>query len=154
MTLNGAARLNVETKYTWFLTTSSPSAKGPSAETMNRIGRPETRLTAYVEQVLVPTLKSGDIVIMDNLSAHKPLAVRETIEKAGASLRFLPPYSPRLQPDRKCFLGTVPIEYRPGAQNTRSSKFWLRVVKVGERRIVLWHLPAPLGKTVGVSGML
>ncbi len=49
---------------------------------------------AYVEQVLVPTLKPGDIVVMDNLPAHKPIAVRTAIEVAAAELRFLPPYSP------------------------------------------------------------
>lgn len=46
---------------------------------------------AYVEQVLVPTLKAGDIVIMDNLGSHKSAAVRQLIEAAGARLRFLPP---------------------------------------------------------------
>ena len=49
---------------------------------------------AYVRQVLVPELRDGDIVIMDNLSSHKRVAARELIEKAGATLRFLPPYSP------------------------------------------------------------
>ncbi len=49
---------------------------------------------AYVEQVLVPTLRPGDIVIMDNLPAHKPHGVREAIERARARLCFLPPYSP------------------------------------------------------------
>lgn len=58
---------------------------------------------AYVEQVLVPTLKSGDIVIMDNLPAHKPVAIREAIEKAGARLRFLPPYSPDFNPIEMAF---------------------------------------------------
>lgn len=53
---------------------------------------------AYVEQVLVPTLAPGDIVIMDNLPAHKGAAVRKAIEQAGAELRFLPPYSPDLNP--------------------------------------------------------
>ena len=53
---------------------------------------------AYVGQVLVPTLKPGDIVIMDNLPAHKSVAAREIIEKAGATLRFLPPYSPDCNP--------------------------------------------------------
>jgi len=52
----------------------------------------------YVEQVLVPTLKLGDIVIMDNLPAHKPTAVRQAIEKVGAEPRFLPPYSPDFIP--------------------------------------------------------
>jgi len=58
---------------------------------------------AYVEQVLVPTLRPGDIVIMDNLPAHKPLAIREAIEKAGAILRFLPPYSPDFNPIEMAF---------------------------------------------------
>jgi DDE superfamily endonuclease len=49
---------------------------------------------AYVEQVLVPTLSSGDIVVMDNLPAHKPAAVRRAIEATGALLLYLPPYSP------------------------------------------------------------
>jgi transposase len=53
---------------------------------------------AYVEQVLVPTLKRGDIVIMDNLRAHKIAGVREAIEAAGAKLLFIPPYSPDLNP--------------------------------------------------------
>jgi transposase len=48
-------------------------------------------ILAYIEQVLVPTLSPGDIVIMDNLPAHKPVAVREAIEAAGAELRCLPP---------------------------------------------------------------
>ncbi len=58
---------------------------------------------AYVEQVLVPTLKPGEIVIMDNLPAHKPVAVRTAIEAAGAELRFLPPYSPDFNPIEMAF---------------------------------------------------
>ena len=53
---------------------------------------------AYVEQVLAPTLKPADIVIMDNLSAHKAAGVREAIERTGATLLFLPPYSPDFNP--------------------------------------------------------
>ena len=53
---------------------------------------------AWIEQALVPTLSPGDIVIMDNLPAHKPVAVREAIERRGAELRYLPPYSPDLNP--------------------------------------------------------
>ena len=49
---------------------------------------------AYVEQVLVPTLSPGDIVVMDNLLAHEPAGVCTAIEAAGAELRYLPPYSP------------------------------------------------------------
>jgi len=58
---------------------------------------------AYVEQVLVATLKPGDIVVMDNLPAHKPAAVRQAIEAAGAELHFLPPYSPDLNPIEMAF---------------------------------------------------
>jgi transposase len=53
---------------------------------------------AYVEQVLAPTLNPGDIVVMDNLSAHKGTAVRAMIETRGASLLLLPPYSPDFNP--------------------------------------------------------
>jgi transposase len=58
---------------------------------------------AYVEQMLVPTLMPGDIVILDNLSSHKVAGVREAIEAAGASLRFLPAYSPDLDPIEQVF---------------------------------------------------
>jgi transposase len=53
---------------------------------------------AYVEQCLVPTLRRRDIVVMDNYRAHKVVGVREAIEKAGATLRYLPKYSPDLNP--------------------------------------------------------
>jgi transposase len=58
---------------------------------------------AYVEQVLAPTLKRKDIVIMDNLSAHKVPGIREAIEAAGATLRYLPQYSPDLNPIEMVF---------------------------------------------------
>lgn len=58
---------------------------------------------AYVEQVLAPTLSPGDIVIMDNLLAHKPTAVRLAIESTGAELRFLPPYPPDFNPIEMAF---------------------------------------------------
>lgn len=58
---------------------------------------------AYVEQILVPTLKPGDIVIIDNLSSHKAHAVRRAIRSAGAKLFFLPPYSPDLNPIEQVF---------------------------------------------------
>ena len=53
---------------------------------------------AYVEQVLCPELRLGDVVVMDNLSAHKVAGVRERIEAVGAKLLYLPPYSPDLNP--------------------------------------------------------
>ena len=58
---------------------------------------------AYVEHLLCPVLKPGDVVVMDNLSAHKAPAVREWIEKAGAELLYLPPYSPDLNPIEKAW---------------------------------------------------
>ena len=58
---------------------------------------------AYVEHLLCPVLKHGDVVVMDNLSAHKAPAVREWIEKAGAEVLYLPPYSPDLNPIEKAW---------------------------------------------------
>jgi transposase len=58
---------------------------------------------AYVEQVLVPTLRPGDVVILDNLAVHKQPEVRAAIERAGARLRFLPPYSPDFNPIEQAF---------------------------------------------------
>ncbi|WP_144259645.1 IS630 family transposase [Methylocystis sp. ATCC 49242] len=58
---------------------------------------------AYVDQVLVPTLSPGDIVVMDNLGSHKGAGVRKAIEAAGATLLYLPPYSPDFNPIEKAF---------------------------------------------------
>jgi transposase len=58
---------------------------------------------AYVEQVLAPTLSPGDIVVMDNLGSHKSAGVRKAIEAAGATLLYLPPYSPDFNPIEKAF---------------------------------------------------
>jgi len=57
----------------------------------------------YVEKVLVPTLKPGDIVVLDNLSSHKGKAVRKAIRAVGARILFLPPYSPDLNPIEQVF---------------------------------------------------
>ncbi len=58
---------------------------------------------AYVEQVLAPTLRPGDIVILDNLPAHNIVGARSAIEAVGASMRFLPPYSPDFNPIENAF---------------------------------------------------
>ena len=58
---------------------------------------------AYVEQVLVPDLRAGDIVVMDNLGSHKGAAVRTMIEAVGAQLLYLPPYSPDFNPIEQAF---------------------------------------------------
>lgn len=58
---------------------------------------------AYVEHILCPALKQGDVVVMDNLSSHKVKGVRQLIEKAGAEVLYLPPYSPDLNPIEKAW---------------------------------------------------
>ena len=58
---------------------------------------------AYVRQVLVPTLRPGDIVVMDNLAAHKVAGIRDAVEATGARLVYLPPYSPDLNPIEQAF---------------------------------------------------
>jgi transposase len=69
------------------------------------IDRPVNRtiFEAWVEHVLVPNLGQGDIVVMDNLSSHKGPRVRALIEAAGATLRYLPPYSPDFNPIENAF---------------------------------------------------
>src|SRR5207237_4217880 len=58
---------------------------------------------AYVEQMLLPTLRPGDVVVMDNLGSHKRQAIRRAIRAVGAKLFFLPPYSPDLNPIEQVF---------------------------------------------------
>ena len=72
---------------------------------------------AYVEQVLVPTLKRGDVVFMDNLRTHKVDGVREAIEAAGAKVRYLPAYSPDLNPIEMAF-AKLKAALRKGAKRT------------------------------------
>jgi transposase len=58
---------------------------------------------AYIEQMLAPTLAPGDVVVLDNLAAHKVGGIQEAITKAGASILYLPPYSPDLNPIEQVF---------------------------------------------------
>jgi transposase len=58
---------------------------------------------AYVEQFLAPALRPGDVLVLDNLGSHKVAGVREAVEAAGATLRYLPPYSPDLNPIEQVF---------------------------------------------------
>ena len=62
---------------------------------------------AYAEQVLAPTLRPGDIVILDNLPAHKTMAARDAIEATGAGMLFLPPYSPDFNPIENASSGSL-----------------------------------------------
>ena len=80
---------------------------------------------AYVRQVLLPTLRPGDIVVMDNLGSHKGAAVRAAIEAAGAELRFLPPYSPDFNPIENAFANFKAL-LRKAAARTRDA-LWTAV---------------------------
>ena len=75
---------------------------------------------AYVEQVLVPTLDQDDIVFMDNLRTHKVDGVREAIEAAGATLRYLPAYSPDLNPIEQVFAKLKTALRRGAARNVKA----------------------------------
>jgi transposase len=79
-------------------------------------------LLAWVEQHLAPTLSAGDVVILDNLSSHKVAGVREAIEMTGVKLRFLPPYSPDLNPIELAFAKLKKL-LRDGAERT-VDKLW------------------------------
>ena len=72
---------------------------------------------AWVEQHLVPTLKPGDIVVMDNLSSHKVAGIRKAIEAVGAEVLYLPPYSPDLNPIELAF-SKLKKMLRDGAERT------------------------------------
>ena len=80
---------------------------------------------AYVEQVLAPALRPGDIVIMDNLAPHKAAAVRNAIEAAGARLLLLPPYSPDLNPIENAFAKLKAL-LRKAAERT-VDRLWRRI---------------------------
>lgn len=83
---------------------------------------------AYVEQVLVPTLKPGDIVIMDNLGSHRRKAVRQVVRAVGAKLFFLPPYSPDLNPIEQAFAKLKTL-LRKAAERTVETT-WQRIGKL------------------------
>ena len=83
---------------------------------------------AYVEQVLVPTLKPGDVVVMDNLGSHKGKAVRRAIRKAGAHLLFLPPYSPDLNPIEQVFAKLKTLLRKANERTVEAT--WRRIGKL------------------------
>ncbi len=83
---------------------------------------------AYVRQQLVGTLKPGDLVIMDNLSSHKHAGVQEAIESVGASLMYLPPYSPDLNPIELAF-SKLKTLLRKSAERTVAG-LWARIAQL------------------------
>ena len=82
----------------------------------------------YVDRILVPSLKQGDIVIMDNLGSHKSEVVRQSIRAAGARLFFLPPYSPDLNPIEQVFAKLKHI-FRKAKERTVEAT-WQRIGKI------------------------
>lgn len=83
---------------------------------------------AYVEQVLVPTLRPGDIVVMDNLSAHKVPGVRQAIEAASAKLLYLPPYSPDFNPIEQLFAKLKTLLRKAGERSVAG--LWSRIAEL------------------------
>jgi transposase len=83
-------------------------------------GTDGTVFRPYIEQVLVPQLRPGQVVIMDNLKAHKVAGIREAIEAAHAVLLYLPPYSPDLSPIELCW-SKVKTVLRTRAARTREA---------------------------------
>ena len=77
---------------------------------------------AYVEQILVPALKPGDIVVIDNLGSHKSKAVRRAIRAAGAKLFFLPPYSPDLNPIEQVFAKLKALLRKAAARSVEQTR--------------------------------
>lgn len=82
----------------------------------------------YLRRCLAPTLSPGDIVVMDNLPAHKGSAVRQIIEAAGAELRYLPPYSPDLNPIEQAF-SKLKAHLRKAQERTLDT-LWPRIGKL------------------------
>jgi transposase len=82
---------------------------------------------AWIEQMLAPTLNAGDIVVMDNLPAHKPEAVRAAITRTGATLRYLPPYSPDLNPIELAFSKLKALLKKAAARNI--DDLWSAIAK-------------------------
>jgi putative transposase len=85
----------------------------------------------YVERVLVPTLAPGDVVVMDNLSSHKSVAVRRLLRAAGVHLLFLPPYSPDLNPIEQVFAKLKHL-LRNAAERSKEA-VWRRIGDLLER---------------------
>jgi transposase len=87
-----------------------------------------TLFTAYVEQILAPTLAPGDVVILDNLGSHKGKAARAAVRARGAHLIFLPPYSPDLNPIEQLFAKVK--HWMRYAQERDHEATWRRVGKL------------------------
>ncbi len=117
------------------------------------------RFRIYVQQVLVPELKAGDIVILDNLGSHKGQEIRAAIRKAGARLFFLPKYSPDLNPIEKLFAKIKHWLREAQARSRDAIHDELRqILQRGRGRLAGCYLPialynAPLALATLVEGL-
>jgi transposase len=89
------------------------------------------RFLAYVQHILLPTLRPGDIVVMDNLGSHKNPAVRQAIRSVGAKLWFLPPYSPDLNPIEQVFAKLKTLLRKADERTIKDT--WQRIGKLLDR---------------------
>lgn len=98
--------------------------------------------TAYVEQVLVPTLTPGEVVVIDNAGAHKVEAVRVAIEAAGATLKFLPPYSPDMMPIENAWSKVKHLmrAQKPRNENALDDAFASAAARVTPRNAAGWFV--------------
>ncbi len=110
-------------KNTTLLSSMSAGGMGPSLA----VDGPADRVVfeAYLERMLLPTLRAGQMIVMDNLSAHKGERVRELIEERGCELLYLPPYSPDLNPIEEAFSKVKGI-LRKSEARTRDVLWWRR----------------------------
>lgn len=100
---------------------------------------------AYVEQVLAPTLQPGDIVILDNLAAHKIEGARAAVEAVGARLLFLPPYSPDLNPIENAFAKLKALLRKAAARTV--DQLWDAIA-----RIIQTYSPAECANYFAAAG--
>jgi len=105
-------------KNTTLLASMGHEGMGPSMAVVGSTTR--AVFEAYVERMLAPSLRPGQVVVMDNLGAHRGERVRELIEKRGCSLLFLPPYSPDFSPIEEAF-SKVKTLLRKAKARTRSA---------------------------------
>ena len=101
-------------KNTTLLSSMSLSGMGPSMVVEG--GTNGAVVEGYLREVLVPALREGDVIVMDNLSVHKSERVRELIEGAGAQLLYLPPYSPDFNPIEEAFSKIKNLIRKAGAR--------------------------------------
>jgi transposase len=112
---------------------ASMTLLGAMGETMAVEGSTDQEVfEAYVERVLAPTLESGQVVIMDNLPAHKPARVRELIEERGCELLYLPSYSPDFNPIEEAFSKIKGMLRQAGARTREALVEVLGKARIGQ----------------------